>query len=69
MKNLTVILPDLRAGGAQKVMLNIISEINRNININLILLDKIGEYVDIIPKNISIHNLSKKSRRICSLTY
>ena len=53
-------MPDLRAGGAQRVTLNIISELNRNIDINLILLDKIGEYSNIIPKNISVFNLKKK---------
>jgi len=60
LKKFSIILPDLRAGGAQRVALNIASEIDSNINVELILLDKIGEYLDIIPKHISIHNLSKK---------
>jgi len=53
-------LPDLRAGGAQRVALNIASVIDSNINVELILLDKIGEYSNIIPKNVSVINLSKK---------
>ena len=60
LKKFTIILPDLRAGGAQRVALNIASVIDSNINVELILLDKVGEYSNIIPKNVSVINLSKK---------
>jgi len=42
------------------VALNIVSEINKNNNVDLILFDKKGEYLHYIPKNISVFNLSKK---------
>ena len=43
LKKFTIILPDLRAGGAQRVALNIASVIDSNINVELIL-----KYNDVI---------------------
>jgi len=58
------ILPSLRGGGAERVVLNIIRGLNQDkFEIELVALDGEGEYLDLIPENIKFFNLKKKRTR------
>ena len=55
------ILPDLRAGGAEKVCINLATNwIARGHSITFILMNKEGEYLKNISKEIKIISLKKK---------
>ncbi|WP_181793862.1 glycosyltransferase [Garciella nitratireducens] len=55
---LAIIVPSLRGGGAERVVTNIVSNINKNkFDITLILVKKEGPYINLIPENVSIVDL------------
>ena len=61
---ITFILPDLRAGGAEKVCINLATEwIAKGHSITFVLMNKQGEYLENIPKKIKIISLDKKKLR------
>jgi len=56
------ILPDLKGGGAQRVVINLVIGLkSMGANVEIIVFNKIGELTSYIPENIIIHNLSSKS--------
>ena len=56
------LIPSLRGGGAEKIILNIVKNINlKKFNPTLILISNEGEYT--IPKNIKVINIDKKRAR------
>ncbi len=58
------ILPDLRAGGAEKVCINLATDwITKGHSITFILMSKKGEYLKNISKKIKIITLNKKKLR------
>ncbi len=58
IKEITVILPDLRAGGAEKVHLDLINVwIDNGIKVNLILLNKQGFLLDKLSNKVNLINL------------
>tara|TARA_B100001175_G_scaffold317519_1_gene334762 strand:+ start:760 stop:1314 length:555 start_codon:yes stop_codon:yes gene_type:complete len=58
------ILPDLRAGGAEKVCINLATDwITKGHNITFVLMNKKGEYLKNISKKIKIVSLKKKKLR------
>lgn len=62
-QKIVVIIPSLIGGGAEKVMINIATHLNRELfDITLIVLNKQGVYEDILPKDIRIIDL--KSERV-----
>ena len=61
---ITFILPDLRAGGAEKVCINLASDwISKGHSITFVLMNKKGEYLKNISKKIKIVSLKKKKLR------
>ena len=59
MKNIVFILPDLRKGGAQRVILNLISELNNEFKISLILFNYSNHESNYNFSNTQVFNLSK----------
>jgi len=58
------VLPSLRGGGAERIVLNIIRGLNQDkFETELIALDGEGEYLDLIPENIKFFNLKEKRAR------
>lgn len=58
-KKIAVIIPSLRGGGAEKVMINVISNLDRNIfDITLIVLKKEGPYISLLPEDIEVLDLN-----------
>ena len=58
---ITFILPSLAGGGAQKVILNILKAINKSkFDPELIVFNKSGPLVGLIPPYIKVLNLKKK---------
>lgn len=59
MKKILFILPNLEAGGAERVLLNYIRLlIGHDFDISLIIINDFGELQDYIPKNINLINLN-----------
>ena len=57
------ILPDLRAGGAEKVCINLATSwIQKGHSIIFVLMNKEGEYLKNISKKIKIISLKKKTK-------
>lgn len=57
-RKVAFIIPSLRGGGAERVMINIINKLNHNkFDITLILLKKEGPYVKLIPDNVNVVDL------------
>lgn len=51
-------LPNLNGGGAERITINIIRKLDSNIfDIHLVLAKKAGAYIDLIPQNITVHDL------------
>lgn len=52
-------MPGLHGGGAEKVAVNIIREINQDkYDLHLVLTEKKGKYLDLIPDYVIVHNLN-----------
>jgi len=64
-KDILFVLPSLSGGGAERVTTNIINLIKKNnFNINILLINNIGPFKDLIfDNNINIINLNKKHAR------
>lgn len=63
-KKLAVVVPSLRGGGAEKVIINILRNIDKNkFDIKLILVKKEGPYVKLIPDDILVSDLNKERVR------
>lgn len=62
-RKVAIIVPSLRGGGAERVIVNVIRHLDQSkFDISLILINKEGPYVSMVPKNIPIINL--KSDRV-----
>jgi glycosyltransferase involved in cell wall biosynthesis len=58
------ILPKFSGGGAERVTLNLLSELkSRNYSVGIIVFDKSGPLLSIIPHNIPIYNLGTHTLR------
>jgi len=63
-KKICFIIPSLRGGGAEKVIVNILRYINKSIfDITLIVINKEGYYEKLLPKNITTLDLKRKKVR------
>ncbi|WP_321327963.1 glycosyltransferase [uncultured Ilyobacter sp.] len=63
-RKLAIVIPSLRGGGAERVMLNIISHLNREeFNIRLIVIKKEGPYEKKIPSDIDVVDLNSNRVR------
>ena len=61
---ITFILPDLRAGGAEKVCINLATDwISKGHSVTFVLMNKKGEYLKNISNKIKIVSLKKKKLR------
>ncbi len=61
---LLIVLPHLRGGGAQRVAVNLINYLDRDIALNLFLINNDGFLIDYIEKDIKIiASKSKKTRK------
>lgn len=62
-RRLAIIVPSMRGGGAERVILNLVSNLNvRKYEIYMVLLQKEGPYLKFLPKSINIIDL--KSNRV-----
>ena len=60
-KRVVFFLPTLNGGGAERVSVNIMRQLDIQIyDIHLILVQKVGEYLELVPKYVEIHNLESK---------
>lgn len=65
MKSVAFIMPDLRGGGAEKVLIDILNNIDTlKFKITLILLEKEGVYVKKIPNKIRVIDAGEKLKNI-----
>lgn len=63
-RKLAIVIPSLRGGGAERVMLNIISHLNREeFNIRLIVIKKEGPYEKKLPSDIDVVDLNSNRVR------
>lgn len=57
------IIPSMKGGGAEKVMLTLLEHFSRDkFELTLVLFEKKGEYLDLIPAGIRVLNLHKKGK-------
>ncbi len=62
MKNILFIMPKLDGGGAERVLVNIINHLDRDIfSISLLLFNSDGSLIDTIKNDIKIYTLNSKS--------
>jgi len=62
--NLMIILPSMRGGGSEKVILTLLQNLDRNkYNITLVLVRKEGKYLSFIPSDIKIIDLNLNSAK------
>ncbi len=60
-------LPNLHGGGAEKVAVNILRILDANTyEIHLVLVEKKGDYLNLVPKNVTLHDL-KVSKTLFSI--
>lgn len=60
-KKIIFFLPTLNGGGAERVTVNILKQLDREkYDIHLVLVTKVGEYLDLIPNDIAIHILNSR---------
>ncbi len=58
------VLPSLRGGGAERVVLNIVSNLNQDIfEVMLAVISSEGEYKELVPGNIKFFDLGRKRAR------
>ena len=58
--HIAFVIPDVKGGGAQKMMINLANEFAaRNFRVDLVLFNKEGTYLDNINDNVTIHNFNK----------
>lgn len=73
-KKILFVIPSFSGGGAERVVLNIISHLEKNkYEISLVLFNKKGQYLSLLPDYIKIYDLKKRNalsmiKLICSLT-
>lgn len=61
MKKIVFLLPDLEGGGAERVALNIIEQLDKDIfEVYLIVGNKRGDLIDMLPQNINVIDLEVK---------
>jgi len=66
-KKILFFLPTFTGGGAERVTLNILKVLDRNLyEIHFVLVKRFGEYIDLIPKDVTIHVLGT-SRTLFSI--
>lgn len=67
MARLSLFLPNLSGGGAERIMLNLSKEfISRGHNIDLVLVNAKGEYISDIPEDVDVVNFNR-SRTLSAL--
>lgn len=67
MPDIAILLRDLSGGGAERVMLNLAEGFTKiRLNVDLILVESVGEYVSQIPSEINLVSL-KETRLLSSL--
>jgi glycosyltransferase involved in cell wall biosynthesis len=60
-RRIALFLPDLRGGGAERVMLNIARALSeRGVRVDIVLAERQGEYLDHVPASIRIVDLHSK---------
>ena len=60
-RRLALVLPSLRGGGAERVMLNVAEGLAKSgYQVDLLIISAKGELTGIVPPNITIHNLNKR---------
>ena len=58
------VLPRFSGGGAERVMLNLLTELHSSgYSVGVVVFDKDGPLLDVIPRDIPIHNLAKFTLR------
>jgi len=63
LKKVIFVLPSMGGGGAEKVCLNILQNIDREKFVSyLVLFEKKGKYLEDVPEDVKIFDLKKKSR-------
>lgn len=64
MKKILFIIPSLNIGGSERVIVNILTILNRKkYKITLLMIKKEGEYLKLLPDDINIIDLNKKRTR------
>ncbi len=57
-KKIMFFLPNLYSGGAERVTINILRNLNSKVyDIHLVLVEKKGEYISLVPNHVTIHDL------------
>lgn len=62
-KKILFIVPSLAGGGAERVLMNIITNLDNNkYDISLVLFEKKGHYISSVPSYVNVYDLNKHSR-------
>lgn len=60
-KKVLFVLPSFKAGGAERVILNLLKKINRSkFDVHLVLISDHGQYIDELPKDIKLYSFNLK---------
>lgn len=58
-KKVAIVIPSLRGGGAERVMVNILRNLDQNkFDLRLIVIKKEGPNIDLLPKNLNVVDLN-----------
>lgn len=61
MKKILFFLPNLAGGGAERVAVNIIRQLDKvDFSISLVLVNRSGKYLDLIPEHVKVYDLESK---------
>lgn len=63
LKKITILLPNLRSGGAEKMRLTLAKKWANDYQVEFLLVSKEGEFIDFVPAHISINTLKVKHSR------
>jgi len=57
------ILPLFSGGGAERVVLNLLTELNKTNDVGIIVFNKLGPLITLVPDDVTIYSLKKSSLR------
>ena len=67
-KKVIFIIDSLKSGGAEKVLVDILENLNsKEYDVRLLLINKVGEYIKSIPSNVKVMRLIDTNDRVVNL--
>ena len=54
MKKILIFGYSMEIGGAEKLLIDLLNKLNKKFDIHLVLLEKKGSYIELIPDNVEV---------------